>query len=314
MTIVGKILVFVNLVFSLVVGGLVTTVYFTRANWESHSKQLKEQYDAATADLQQTMREKQEAQAKLAKQENDWRDALQALATKDGQVDQGELTNLINQGATNVVMAAAKNRDDAKRELQNVKEELATIKQAKNAASTASESTLTAAGARKDQIKFLEDLVNAERARKEAVIKERNDERAERIRAEVAAKTLSERSSALEDQLRDLARVLASQKNGGATVVRKPGDENPPRDRVEGRILSTDPEGSLVKLSVGSDSGLERGHTLKAFRMTGQGQYLGVIEILSVTPHEAVARPVKRPQSPLKVGDRVASQILPGVR
>ncbi len=94
----------------------------------------------------------------------------------------------------------------------------------------------------------------------------------------------------------------------------KPGEENPPRDRVEGRILSTDPDGTLVKLSVGSDSGLKRGHTLKAFRMTGQGQYLGVIEILSVTPDESVGRPVKRPLSPLKVGDRVASQILPGVR
>ena len=34
MTIVGKILVFVNLVFSLVVGGLVMMVYMTRTNWE----------------------------------------------------------------------------------------------------------------------------------------------------------------------------------------------------------------------------------------------------------------------------------------
>jgi len=79
MTIVGKILVFVNLVFSLVVGGLVMVVFMTRANWEDYAKKLKAEFDVVDADRKQTATEKETLQAELTKRKQDERNALLAL-------------------------------------------------------------------------------------------------------------------------------------------------------------------------------------------------------------------------------------------
>src|SRR5438270_242552 len=80
MTVVGKILVFVNLVFSLVVGGLVMVVYMTRANWEDYAKKLKAEYDVVVADRNQTATEKQTLQTELTKREQAEENALLTLA------------------------------------------------------------------------------------------------------------------------------------------------------------------------------------------------------------------------------------------
>ena len=67
-----------------------------------------------------------------------------------------------------------------------------------------------------------------------------------------------------------------------------------------------------MQLSIGSDSGLEPGHTLKVYRLhpiPEQSRYLGVIEILTVRPHEAVGRPLKPMAVPMKTNDRVAARL-----
>ena len=137
------------------------------------------------------------------------------------------------------------------------------------------------------------------------------------IRADVDARTFKMRAEQLEGQVKSLARELARASAGRtATVVsRKRGEENPPQTDVEGRITYVDPEGELVSLSVGSDNGLEVGHTLKVFRLDKNPQeskYLGILEVVSVRPHEAVAKPVRRPLYPLQQNDRVASRIVVG--
>src|SRR5690349_13109778 len=49
MTAVGKILVFINLIFSLIVGGFVIAVYTARTHWESEYKKLEARYQVARA-------------------------------------------------------------------------------------------------------------------------------------------------------------------------------------------------------------------------------------------------------------------------
>ena len=66
MTIVGKVLVFVNLVFSLVVGGLVMMVYLTSTNWEDAYKKKDAQYQAVNADREQLVRERDEDKKEAA--------------------------------------------------------------------------------------------------------------------------------------------------------------------------------------------------------------------------------------------------------
>jgi len=87
---------------------------------------------------------------------------------------------------------------------------------------------------------------------------------------------------------------------------------NAPAEDVEGKIKAVDPESGLVTISLGSDSGLSKGHTLEVFRLhkdPGQSKYLGTIEIIRVDAKEAVGRPVQRLFAPVEVGDRVASRV-----
>ena len=290
MTIVGKILVFLNLVFSLVVGGLVLMVYLTRTNWEDAYLKKEAQYKAAEAD-----RTQQAANLEAAKKEFD-----EKLA------------------------AATKQRDDALKETATAKadkkrlsEELEALKHDDRKKAADNTTLQTASDVRKDQVRELEKTNQDLREEKLEVIKERNDERKARIQADVERRTALARNVELEAKLQEMSRELIRNRSGtsGSFVVRKRGDENPPPDNVEGRVKEVDPEEGLVKLSIGSDAGLQAGHTLKVFRLhpiPDQSKFLGTIEILSVRPHEAVGRSTKPLTTPLKINDRVASRVLIG--
>ena len=88
----------------------------------------------------------------------------------------------------------------------------------------------------------------------------------------------------------------------------------PPPDSVEGLVRQVDP-GGLVEITLGSDAGLLKGHTLEVFRLSSvpeQSKYLGTIRIIDVSATEAVGQPMGRLAGPIQVGDHVASRILTG--
>ncbi len=91
------------------------------------------------------------------------------------------------------------------------------------------------------------------------------------------------------------------------------GPKNPPAENVEGLVKNTDASG-LMTLTIGSDAGLTKGHTLELFRLNpaapSQSKYLGTIRLLEVEAHQSVAQPVGRLSSPPQRGDRVASRLL----
>ena len=311
MTVVGKILVFVNLVFSLVVGGLVMVVFMTRANWEDYGKKLQAEYTVVDNDRKQLAAEKKQLQNELGDMKQNWRNALVALAKGNDK----EAQDLEKLGAAVVVKKASDARDLAEAREKAAQGQLATIQAGGvrgNADTTAAQA---AADARREQIKELENALAAERIDKRKQIENTNNEKRERIRAQIAARTLESANEALEDQVRDLAKELARNKAGLTTPVagRKRGEENPPPEDLEGQILSV--KGDLVNISIGSDAGLAQGHTLKVFRLDRvpeNSKFLGVIEILSVRPHEAVGRPIRHSAYEMRKGDRVASRIVPG--
>ena len=82
-----------------------------------------------------------------------------------------------------------------------------------------------------------------------------------------------------------------------------------PASPVEGRIRSIDEGSGLMKINVGSDAGLEKGHTLEVFRLKPLPKYLGQIRIISVTHKEAVGQAAGRLTGQLQVGDTVAARI-----
>lgn len=101
---------------------------------------------------------------------------------------------------------------------------------------------------------------------------------------------------------------------GFGRVQLEPASEikrQPPPGDLRGQIKAVDKDG-LVRISLGSDAGLAEGHTLEAFRTEPKPQYLGVIQIIKVSPHEAVGKlTTPRSKDPVQAGDQVASKILP---
>ncbi|HLJ92545.1 MAG TPA: TolC family protein [Gemmataceae bacterium] len=89
----------------------------------------------------------------------------------------------------------------------------------------------------------------------------------------------------------------------------KVGTANPPPQDIEGTIRATDPKSGMVTLSIGSDAGLRKGHTLEVYRLKPEPKYLGSLEVVSVTSAEAVARLIQNRGVKLEVGDRVTSAI-----
>ena len=82
---------------------------------------------------------------------------------------------------------------------------------------------------------------------------------------------------------------------------------------LNGVIEKIDPkDGTLLSISIGSDAGLAKNHTLEVYRLKPAPSYLGKIRIVNVTPQNAVARrvgtlPADMPA--LKVGDKVTSSL-----
>jgi len=141
-------------------------------------------------------------------------------------------------------------------------------------------------------------------------VKSNNDLRERTVQAEITARALGGRNQELETKLEDMSKELIKVKanggsSGGTTTV---AAKNPPPSQVEGLILKTDPSG-MVTISIGSDSGLLKGHDLEVFRMNPP-KYLGTIRIMDVRPNEAVGKPLSKPLGPMQQGDRVASHIL----
>jgi hypothetical protein len=290
MTIVGKILVFVNLIFSLVVGGLVMMVYLTRTNWEFAYNQQVAQYKAVDAE-----RKQEKAEFEAAKKDFDTQLA-KANADRD---------------------AAIKDKTETNAKFKRATDELEALKSKERGDAANGKVVQTAADVRRDQIRQEEERNQKLREEKRALIEERNEERKARIIADVDKRTYQTRNIELEAKLQEMGRELIRSRStgSGGFQVRKRGDENPPPDNVEGRVKEVDPEDGLIKLSIGSDAGLQQGHTLKVFRLAAipeQSRYLGTIEILMVRPHEAVGRPTSRAAGSIRPGDRVASRLLVG--
>jgi BMFP domain-containing protein YqiC len=85
-------------------------------------------------------------------------------------------------------------------------------------------------------------------------------------------------------------------------------EKNPPPQDVEGVVKRVDASG-LLTVSLGSDAGLAKGHTLEVFRLKPEAKYLGVVRVVDTQPKEAVCQPVGRLGGAPQPGDRVAPRI-----
>jgi len=93
--------------------------------------------------------------------------------------------------------------------------------------------------------------------------------------------------------------------------IRNPNEPNPPTVKVDGKIMKVDSD--LVQISLGTDQGVNKNHTLDVFRYSPEVKYLGMVRVIEANHHQSIARLIPsgnaafRPQ--LKEGDLVTSKI-----
>jgi hypothetical protein len=285
MTIVGKILVFVNLLFSLVVGWLAVMSYAARTHWVDGFNKQQAAAQVAQKNAEQYYQEKQKAAA----------DAAEQVARAEGRVKD------VQTEVEGYRTAAGNARNEAEKQKDLAAKSDAAAKQAQ-----------ADAGRRQLEVAALQKDLGAEIERNNTLVKTANEAREKQVASDIRADQLQARATQMEEQLRDAMRQLAEAKSGAAQGgTRTAGGSNPPPENVEGLVKTSDASG-LLRLTIGSDAGLAKGHTLEVFRIAStpaQSKYLGRVRVLDVNNHEAVAQPIGRMLDKPQPGDRVASRI-----
>ena len=289
MTILGKVLVFVNLAFSLAVGFFAIATYTTRYNYDLALKETTRNFNITKANAEQFYQEWQKCKG----------EADARVAGVDAQVK--ALREEI-EGYKNEITAAKKHVADA--DARAAQQE-----------TTAKAAQVDVARRQSDAEKLRETLA-VEISRNTALVRNENIMRDRAVAAEIQVKSLTNRMAGLESQLQEAAKELqrVKQNVGASSRSAVASGANPPPENVEGLVKTADAAG-LLQLTIGSDSGLAKGHTLELFRLSSipsQSKYLGRVRILEVTPHEAVAQPLGRLADKPQAGDHVASRILGG--
>jgi hypothetical protein len=311
MTALGKIFVFFNLVFSVVVFAFIIVVYTTRTNWQVAAKNLEKSAQVSKASLEASAQEMQQERDRNAKD-------IDALKAANKQLE-GE-------------------RDAEKKAHATTKQALAAAEKT-GGGSGASLAALNAdLKRREDEVKSLEkDLVDRENQIK-VFAKAKNEEQQKRIQAEIDLNSYKAKAEQLETDLRvsqkaadkesagrilqavrEVVRKMPNARAGellvavegefeSRNIVRTGNAPPPPPRNVDGIITEVDAAG-FVKISVGSDAGLVPGHTLDVYRLSGTGQYLGKIKLTSVRSNEAVGKVEGRPSAPIQKGDGVNTDI-----
>jgi len=290
MTAVGKILVFVNLVFSLVVAALVVTIYMSQTRWAAELKKSEANNQVLVASNRAYEEQMQQVAAAA--------DAKVAEANARTKKAEGELAGQLavnNQLRTEVVQL--KTRGTAGEALTSASQVEATRRQA--------------------DTEKLRETLKKETDENARLVNESNKMRERAVAAEIQFTALKEINGRLEkslqDQARDLARVKANL--GGSAVARGGANaKNPPPENVEGLIKQTDPSG-LVTITIGTDAGVTKGNTMEVFRLAAvpsQSKYLGTIRIIEAGHNYAVGQPMGKMLAQPQAGDRVASRILGG--
>lgn len=283
MTTIGKILVIINFVFSLLTGALILLVFQLSTNWESSYKKLKGYYDVSQANVKVYAQEAGETRARADQDKKRLEQEMGAVADKLKKAED-DLTIAKNNASEleKQIKLTALSTQNATGELLRLKDELK-LEQAKV----------------KDREQKIVELA-----------KTATDQQNKAVQANIKARTFEERSQSLA-----LALEEATKQNElirlGKTAARPGGERRPPPEDVEGIVKNSDGKSGLVTVSIGSDAGISKGNSLYVYRLAPKPMYLGEIRIIDVNHHEAVGRPVMAQRGgQLQPGDIVASQIM----
>ncbi len=288
MTFVGRILIFVQLVLSVCFMAFAAAVYSTQQNWKEHAAQLEQQLQQKESefnDLEEEYQQfKDEMTAKLQDEqnranlaENEVRILRQQLAARTAELDTTKTQLNTERALAAIAGEEARERRKEALEQRRINEKLQ---------------------------KDLDDMIARNRSLEDELYTLRT--RMERFQ---------EKHEQVLQQLAFLEKVVRV--NGLETDPRAYVSEQTPPPLVLGKVLETkrDPRSGLdwVRISIGSDDGLLKGHKVYVYR-PGTGaqrpRFLGVVRIELVTPDEAVGTVIERSRNGvIEKGDNVTTKL-----
>jgi hypothetical protein len=284
MTVFGKILVFVNLVFSLLTAGLIVMVFANRVNWKAAYEAQKAAAGVATTNV--TVAEQNSADA-IRKMDAQY----QALkAEKD---------------------RAANEARTAKEDLDKATKRYEAMNQTHTGSQQVTKDQAEELARRKTEVEQQKKLVE-DRDKKIAEIDRqmarlRDDATQYKIQWEQSKERIGILQGQVEQLARDNERLRQQLGGGGATT---PAGGTAPAARVEdlrGTIQRVD--GDLATITPGSDAGVAVGAELYVFRLQPKPEFLGKLTILNVTPTQAVGRLTGPKSRQVKASDEVAANL-----
>lgn len=286
MNAVGKTLVVFNLLFALAVAGFIAITYSTGQNWAKAYRALEDEMKVA------------------------------ALNYKVGNETMAKLNKLYKQAQEDLVAERVKvteNDAKAKADQTTLQLQLDNEKQKVQDALLNSTRATEERGRLQEEVKGLlatlkkreQNIVTLEDALKEA--------RTQAVASEGRFRITQERNEELLKRIAQLELALARQVAGGSETSKDPNAPNPPATYIKGVIEKIDArDAGLVQLSIGSDHGINKNHTLEVYRLTPRPEYLGMVRVVEIDHHRSVARLIRSgsgSRSPLREGDTVASTI-----
>jgi hypothetical protein len=270
MTAFGKLLIFMNLIFSVVTGALIVFVFTTRANWVSAYNDAKGKAELA----------EKAYKSELTSHQND-------LKQKDSTIVSMQEQNRTLQGQVDAA------RDEAARARQ-----VAAEVEKNNATANTAQSKVQA---ELNQIKLERDAIIKEKEQLRQMIvkvqKELDEWREKAVLADLQAKNLVQKNQNLLRELETLTvrvreletsgAVGAGPSSGPGVSITAPLPKSAPPG-VQGKVTKVGKSGTgLAQIDIGSDSGLSVGNVLTVFK----GEvFKGELTLTGVTAKTAVGR------------------------
>jgi hypothetical protein len=286
MNTMGKILVFINFLFALVIGGFMVIDFARRTNW-------KAAFDNA------------DSQLRIARNNTDVladanRKSLNEIARLTA-----ELAN--HEGKTQARLSEKEKQIIAEKNARSQAE------QASNKLLAQYNDLVAETKRRTEEVANLGKVIKQRDQTIVALEEDKSKLKAEAITAVNEKAATQERNMSLLAQVREQQKELARLSNSPGAIGKSEATRRPPLNYVKGSIDQVDNKGNLVHLNVGSDHGLAVDNTLEAYRLKPNPEYLGTLVILDVKSHEAVARLLpseyRTRRVELRVGDEVASKL-----
>lgn len=281
MNLIGKIFVLIILLLSMLFMVLAMAVYSTQKNW-------KDAYQASQKSLQQQRTD----YGKL--------DSAYKLMESNLQRDLDAANQQLSKAESELVALNARNED--------IQTEVNDLKQERRDATTAVASTQANAERLASENTVLQkDIIDAQEAADRSFAAT-VDATSELNDSEVKLASATETIGDLTEQVAGMTEIM---RNEGLDPATRVGDSKP---RVGGYISSIRRRAGdeTIELTIGSDDGIKRGHTVEVYRSTGepgQSKWLGRAVVLSTDGDRSYARILPElKKGRIQEGDRVATR------